>query len=337
MQHQIVHTLAEDDWRSFVDRHPHSNIFHTPEMYQVYAEAKGYHPSVWAAIGQSNQPLALMIPVEVTGITSLPKLLSTRAVAYGSVLCDSSSESKAALGDILRAYLRRRDRSALFTELRNLSDLSSIQPLLEKLGFRYEEHLNYLIDLNRPEEAVLQGIGRRTRKQIRRGLRQGEVKVTQVQNPGELALVYELLQKTYAAARVPLADRSLFEAAFRILHPRGMARFMLARVGEKCAACSVELLFKDTVYGWYGGGDREFSAYVPNELLMWHVLRWGVENGYRLYDFGGAGKPDEDYGVRDFKAKFGGQLVSFGRNTHIHAPRLLRLVQSMYEIWRRYL
>jgi len=33
----------------------------------------------------------------------------------------------------------------------------------------------------------------------------------------------------------------------------------------------------------------------------------GVGNGYRLYDFG-TGRPDVEYGVRDFKAKFGGEL-----------------------------
>ena len=27
----------------------------------------------------------------------------------------------------------------------------------------------------------------------------------------------------------------------------------------------------------------------------------------------GAGKPDEEYGVRDFKAEFGGELVEHGR------------------------
>ena len=38
---------------------------------------------------------------------------------------------------------------------------------------------------------------------------------------------------------------------------------------------------------------------------MWHTLDWGAEDGYSLNNFGGAGKPDEEYGVRDFKAKFG--------------------------------
>ena len=36
--------------------------------------------------------------------------------------------------------------------------------------------------------------------------------------------------------------------------------------------------------------------------------------------FGGAGKPDKPYGVRDYKLKFGGQLVNWGRFEKVHKP-----------------
>jgi lipid II:glycine glycyltransferase (peptidoglycan interpeptide bridge formation enzyme) len=81
--------------------------------------------------------------------------------------------------------------------------------------------------------------------------------------------------------------------------------------------------------------DREYGRYVPNELLAWYILRWGAENGYQVYDFGGAGKPDEEYGVRDFKAKFGGQLVNFGRNTCVHAPLALAVSRIGYRVYRK--
>ena len=55
-----------------------------------------------------------------------------------------------------------------------------------------------------------------------------------------------------------------------------------------------------------------------------------------MYDFGGAGKPDEEYGVRDFKAKFGGELVCYGRNTCVHAPVLLQFSRFGYDILRRF-
>ncbi len=281
--------------------------------------------------------LALLLPVQITLKGGLLHRLTTRAVVYGSVLCEPTLAGKQALADLLRTYAQEMGRASLFTELRNLSDLSDLQPILTGHGFVYEEHLNYLIDLDRSPEEVMQSFGRRTRKKIRRELRRGKVIVEEINHPGQISIWYELLAETYAQAQVPLADRSLFDAAFEVLHPKGMVKFLLTRVDDAYVAASAELTYKDVIYGWYGGTDRAYSQYLPTELLMWHILRWGVENGYRVYDFGGAGKPDEEYGVRDFKAKFGGELVCYGRNTCVHSPYLLAISTRGYEIYRRFL
>lgn len=333
----IDNNLPEDKWRGFVEQHPAGNIFHTPEMYQVFAQAKNHQPLLWAATDGEGQVLALLLPVQITLRDGLLRRLTTRAVVYGSVLYDPSPVGEEALAGLLRTYVHETGREVLFTELRNLSDLSPVQPVLNNNGFAYEDHLNYLVDLSRPPEAVLQSMGKRTRKKIRRALRQGEVMIEEVKRREQVVLCYELLRRTYATARVPLADRSLFEAAFDVLHPRGMIKFLLARIDDSYVAGSVELVYKDTIYGWYGGMDRAYSHYIPNELLLWHIFRWGAENGHKVYDFGGAGKPDEEYGVRDFKAKFGGELVCFGRNIYVHAPALMRLSRWAYSAYRRFL
>jgi CelD/BcsL family acetyltransferase involved in cellulose biosynthesis len=335
---KIVQFLEETIWRRFVAEHLGGSVFHTPEMFQVFARTKGHQPAMWAAVDSDGQRvLALLLPVQITLIGGLLRRLTTRAVVYGSVLCEPGPAGTEALAVLLRTYVQEVGREVLFTELRNLSDLSPIQSTLTDCGFVYEGHLNYLIDLDRPVEEIMQGIGARTRKNIRRGLRRGEVVIEEIVTREQIPLCYGVLRKTYAAARVPLADYSLFEAAFDILYPRGMIRFVLARVGDAWAGTSVELLYKDIVYGWYGGVDREYSDYAPNELLMWHILQWSAEHGYRTYDFGGAGKPDEEYGVRDFKAKFGGELVSFGRNTYTHAPWMRWVSEQGYRLLRRWL
>jgi lipid II:glycine glycyltransferase (peptidoglycan interpeptide bridge formation enzyme) len=334
---RILRSLDEECWRHFVESQPAGNAFHTPEMFHVFARAKGHQPTLWAATDDGGQVLALLLPVQHTLIDGWLRRLTTRAVVYGSVLHAPGPKGQEALALLLRTYRQEVSGTALFTELRNLSNMEAGQPILGEHGFVYEEHLNYLIDLKRPPEAILQSIGRRTRKNIRRGLRRGKVVVEEAKEREEMAVCYDLLRQTYQAAQVPLADRSLFEAAFALLYPKGMVRFTLARVGQSPAAASVELLYKDVIYGWYGAVDRTYSSYVPNELLMWHILQWGAENGYRLYDFGGAGKPDEEYGVRDFKAKFGGDLVCYGRNIYVHTPALLQLSQWAYEAYRRFL
>jgi serine/alanine adding enzyme len=336
----VVRTLAEKEWCRFVKEQPEGNIFHTPEMFQIFTRTKGHRPTLWAAVddnGGDHRPLALLLPVHITLMDGLFRRLTTRAIVYGGTLCVPGPDGEKALAKLLQAYKREAKGSALFTELRNLSDTGPLQSTLNDNGFVYAGHLNYLVDLNRPSEAVLQSIGQRTRKKIRHALRQGKVIVEECNRREQVAICYQLLQKTYAAAQVPLADWSLFEAAFDILYPHGMVRFLLARIGDDCAAASVELIYKDRIYGWYGGMDRAYSDYVPNELLLWHIFQWGADNGYKVYDFGGAGKPGEEYGVRDFKAKFGGELVCYGRHTCVHAPRLLALSQRAYTVYRKFL
>jgi len=333
---KVVRSLEKKVWRDFTDSHSESNVFHTPEMFQVFARAKNHRPTLWAVTDDDGRVFALLLPVQITLIERLRRL-TTRAVAHGSVLYAQQPKGREALALLLRTYTQEVGGALLFTELRNLADLSDVQPILREYHFVYEDHLNYLIDLQHPPEALLQNIGPRTRKHIRRGLRRGEIVVEEAREREQVAVCYDLLCQSYQRARIPLADRSLFEAAFDLLYPEGMVRFTLARMGQVPVAASVELLYKDVIYGWYGGVDRSYGSYTPNELLLWHILRWGAENGYRLYDFGGAGRTDEEYGVRDFKAKFGGTLVCYGRNTYVHAPALLRLSQWGYRIYQHFL
>lgn len=332
---EITSTVDEEVWRQFVARLPQGNIFHTPEMFHVFERTAGHRPRVWAAVEGGGRLRALFTPVQLSLYGGLLRPLTTRSIAYGSVLCDADPEGQMALRALLYAYRRVAARGALFTEMRNLSDLSAVQPVLNDCGFRYEEHLNYIIDISGSADKILARMGPRTRKHIRQGLRRGDVEVRQVTTREQVHACYDLIKRTYSAARVPLADRTLFEAAFDVLYPRGMVKFWLACVQGTEVATSVELLCKDTMYGWYGGLDRAYAEYSPGEMLMWHILVWGMQHDYRLYDFGGAGRPDETYRVRDFKAKFGGELVCFGRNTCVHARLLLGVSTWGYRLLRR--
>lgn len=332
---KIVNSLDDGAWRSFVDQHPSGNIFHTPEMFSVFERALGHCPRLYAAVDGDGQVQALLLPMQVTLLDGPLRRLTTRSIAYGGVLCSNSSTGREALEILLWEYSVGAHREVLFTELRHLSDMTPIKPVLTHCGFAYEDHLNYLIDLSGSPGEVLQNIGTRTRKHIRQALRKEMVIVEEMSDPHLLPIWYEMVRKSYEAARVPLADRSLFEAVFSILQPRGMAQFWLARIDSTFIAASVELLYKDVIYGWYSGVDRTYASESPGELLMWRVLEHGSLSGFKVYDFGGAGKPNEEYGVRDFKAKFGGQLVCYGRNTKVHSPNLLRWSERGYAVYRR--
>ncbi len=237
---------------------------------------------------------------------------------------------------LLEAYKREVKGSVLFTELRNLSDLSEIQPVLSEKGFAYEGHLNFLIDLTRPCEEIWQSIRSNARRNIRRA-RSLQVVVKEANDLDLVFSAYALLGNTYKRFQVPLADDSLFRSAFETLHPQNMLKIFAAQIGDVDIGVLMLLIYKDTIYYWYTGTAREYASYRAGDLLVWHAIEWGNQHDFHTLDFGGAGKPGVEYGVRDFKAKFGGTLVNYGRNICVHTPVKLKLSQMAYHIARRFL
>jgi serine/alanine adding enzyme len=342
----VTRQLEEPAWRDFVARQPGANIFHTPEMTDVFAQARGHRVSTWGATDAAGVLRALFLPVEVALGGHLPRVargvtraLTSRAVAYGGAACAGDEAGYQALGELLAAY-RRHAPHVLFTEVRHISDAPGMSGALRAAGFVHERHLNYLIRLDRPEGHLWAALSRSARQRIRSGERKGVVVEAVAVTPGaqgsvEAGQAYRLLDQVYRRARVPLADRSLFDAAVAVLGPRAMCRLVTARLGSEVIGARFVLLHKGRMIDWYAGSDRSFAAFSPNEVLVWHVLRWGRAQGFELFDFGGAGRPDQHYGPREFKAKFGGELVDLGRDVLVHTPLRLRLSRAGYDLGRR--
>ena len=331
---KIVRQLEPARWKTFVDENPDGNIFHTPEMFEVYARAKGHRPELWAAVDDQGHPLALLPVVKLTLLSGPLRFLTTRAVGYGSVLAAPNEQGRAALNLLLDQYKKEARGNALFTELRNQSDLHQVQAALGERGFVYEDHLNFISDLALPEDTLWRKISKRKRDSIRAAQNHGTT-IEELTDPAKFDIAYGFLQDVYARVHVPLADASLFRAAFDVLAPRGMFKILLARVGEKYAGSLFLLTYHGRILYWYIGADRAMTAGAPSEVLVWHAMQWGKANGYSTFDFGGGGKPTEPYGPREFKSRFGGTQVNFGRHVCVHSPLRLKLSQVGYQLYRR--
>jgi lipid II:glycine glycyltransferase (peptidoglycan interpeptide bridge formation enzyme) len=134
--------------------------------------------------------------------------------------------------------------------------------------------------------------------------------------------------------KVPLVDISLFESAFQHLVPHGLAKFFVARYEDNYIGARAVLLYKDRIYDWYAGASVDMLSFYPNECLVWHILKWGIENKYSIFDFGGAGKPDKPYGPREFKRRFGGELVNYGRNVCTYSRGKTKIAEIGFKMYR---
>ena len=332
---RVVRSLDEERWSSFVDEQPKSSIFHTPQMHRVFGETRNHRPGVWAAVGEDEAVHALLTPVAIATVGGPLRALTTRVVAFAGPLVSRGTSERAILETLLRAYQRQSPRAALFTEFRNPIDPGDLGPTLASCGFRHEAHLNFLVDLTLPEDELWERVAPSARRNVRKALRM-EVTVEEARDPGGIAAGYGVLREVYRRIRVPLPDRSLFDAGFRILAPLGRFTMLLARVQERTIGVLTLLRYHGVVTYWYTGTLREDAAYRAGDLLVWHAILSG-RAGDRVLDFGGAGRPDHPYGVRDFKAKYGGALLEPGRDVWVPSPLRMRVTTAGYEAVRRFL
>ena len=106
---------------------------------------------------------------------------------------------------------------------------------------------------------------------------------------------------------------------------KNILKTFVAVYNDKIIGCRLVLCFGDVVYDWYSGASNEHLDKYPNDFLPWKVMEWASQNGFKCFDFGGAGKPNVHYGVREHKLKFGGELVEFGRFEKIHNRSLMKV------------
>lgn len=332
---KAMDSVNKEDWDKFVYDHPQGNIFQTSEMAEVYKRTKNYEPISLAVVDSSNDEiLAVLQAVVIKEMNRFLGPLTARSIITGGPLFMEGENGQEAGMMLMEYYDKIVRKKALYTQIRNMWDTSAISGFLNNVGYTYEEHLNFLNNINMNKDELWKKLSKTRRNNITKGHHLG-VSVEEVNNSNAISVVYRLLQETYTNAKLPLADISLFESIYAILKPKSMAKFFLATHEERYIGAIVPLLFKKIIFIWYLGSSRDYLRLYPNDILIWHVLEWGSENDYCTVDMGGAGKPDEEYGVREFKKRFGGQLVNFGRYTKIHSPIKMKIAEKGFEVYRK--
>jgi lipid II:glycine glycyltransferase (peptidoglycan interpeptide bridge formation enzyme) len=331
---EITDSPDREQWSDFVYNHPYGNIFQTPDMAEVYKRTKNYEPITLAATTTNNDEiLAILHAVVIKEMKGMLGKFSARSIIQGGPLFIDNEKGVEALRRLMEYYDEIARKEALYTDIRALWDTSNISGLFNGLGYEYEEHLNFLIDLNRSEEEIWQGIHKSRRKGINRAASKG-VKIEEMGDKKLVPFFYEIIDETYKHAKIPLADVSLFDSAFELLVPKSMAIFYLAKYENMYIGARAILNYKDLIYDWYAGALLEYLSLYINEALVWHSLKEGVNNGYHLFNFGGAGKPNEEYGVREFKRRFGGKMVNLGRYRKIYSPFKMKIAEKGFEVYK---
>ena len=207
----------------------------------------------------------------------------------------------------------------IYIETRNFHNYSRWKEVFQKAGFAYQSHLNFHVDTSSIKLAQSR-IGKHRWRYIRLSMRDG-AKIVDKPTIQQVRAFYTILQDLYRTkVRTPLWSWEFFERLYYVEH----AKYILVELdGKIVGGTACVCLPGKAVYEWYACGlDNCRDDIRPLSVAIWGEMQYAAENGYPLFDFMGAGSPDQPYGVRDFKAEFGGELVEHGRFLCIRKPLL---------------
>lgn len=294
----------EKKWEKFVLDHPNGNFFQSPAAYEFFRSVDDYQPVLLTA-EEENIIKGVLSAVIITE-HGIKGYFSRRCIVWGGPIANSD-ELAGLLIDELDTYLKSK---IIYTEFRNLFDLSDLNDYFIKSGYELEDRINYIVEIE-TVEANKKKLNENRRRQINKSLKSG-VEIVSPKELNEVKEFYSILKILYIErVKKPLPDFCFFEQFFLI---PDVGKYFLIKFDGKIIGGIMCPVFKDTIYEWYVCGlDTEYKDQSPSVMATWAAIAYGINNGLKYFDFMGAGKPEEDYGVREFKSKFGGELVQYGR------------------------
>ena len=350
--------IDPQQWQSLVERSPYATWFQTPEAYQFYAsvnnemtpfafgieddEAKGERLEVKGTEnGQADTPASTPYTLHSTpalkGLivgyitrerSALKQFFTRRAIIIGGPLLaeDISDEALSALLNTVKNLPslqgRAGERLPIYIETRNFHDYSKWRTVFEANGFAYQPHLNFHVDTS-SVEVVDKNLGKSRKRDVCMTIRAGAKPVV---NPTieQVKEYYKILRDLYIfKVKKPLFSWHFFEQLYNTAH----GRFILTEYqGQIIGGTVCVVLPNKAVYEWFVCGvDGVYEHIFPSSYATYLGIRYAAENSCLIFDMMGAGKPEEAYGVRDFKARYGGELVEYGRYLCIRKPLLYKI------------
>lgn len=295
-------------WEELLVTSRNGSIFQTPGFYRFSLSTAGHEPFIFIG-GSDGRYDMLMAGIIQHESNPLTKALSKRAIVNGGIV----TRGEVAPGDLvvfLKTACKGLKKKAVYLEIRNLNDYSGMADIFTTAGFKYIPHLNFHVNVTTKEDAFRQ-LNQSRRRQIRKSLDFG-AEIISDPTTEEIKEFYGILDETYRKkVRKPLPREEFFH---RFLNSE-IGLFLLIRFNNKIIGGIMCPVYDGKViYEWYvAGEDGKYDGIYPSVLATWAAIEYAAKNGIETFDFMGAGSPDEQYGVREFKSKFGVEQVEYGR------------------------
>lgn len=315
-----ISRIDRSQWTDLIKGNDTASFFQTPECYQFYASLNFLKPFVYA-VSENDVLVGVICGYIIADGNIAKRFFSRRAIVPGGLLLHANISQKA-LQTLLHEATTQLKSKAIYLEIRNYNDYSVYRPAIEATGFVYNAHLNFHVAT--PDvESVLKKLNVTKRRDVKLSRNEGADWI-ESKDPEDVKEYYEILQDLYInKVKTPLFPFEFFEKLVQLEN----GKLFVIKYKNKVIGGSVCVALPGVaLYEWFVCGlDGQIKNVFPSTIATYAAIEYAAGNGFKRFDMMGAGKPDEAYGVREFKSKFGGKLLEQGRFLYVFKPRLFNL------------
>lgn len=333
LQENFKILYAEDSeqskqWSALFSKLPSElkDLHYLPEYGMIYHATYGQKPFAAVLSTPNGMLLQAFVQKKLTGLEFLrgaarENLDSEIANPYGfgGPLAVADGESKINF-DIFEKNLKIfGEEKQIAAEFTQVTPFQPVEGFLRGCGVSLQKLKEMVVvDLTLSASELEQGLSRGCKSNVNKAKRAG-VHVESVACTSEnLALFQELYLKTMerqGATKRWIFPASYFQNCVRFLGDEKTALFF-AKIGPEVVAAHFVLHGFNTAYYHFGASDEKYFESRATNLLMWEIILWAKQKGYKNYNLGGGVSNTEDDNLLRFKAGFSkkrASLYGYGR------------------------
>jgi serine/alanine adding enzyme len=311
--------ISQSKWESFISKNSLVNPFQSPAFFYFYNSITSLSAQAFA-IEESDELLALCV-VTFQKEKGLKAYFSRRAIIYGGPIITNDPIGSEALTFLLESILNDLKHKVIYIETRNFNDYSDYKDCFASQGWHYEPYLDIQLSLEgKSSEDILGAMKYNRRREINLSLKEGAT-CRPAENTEEVMAIYDILKDLYKQrVNRPMPSHDFFIKLFQ----SETGKVFVVLHNQKVIGGSFCIYYpQNSIYTMYYCGLRDYHARIfPTHLAIWAAIDFGVKNKLKKIDLMGAGKPGIEYGVRKYKAEFGGEMVEHGRFLKVCNPVL---------------
>jgi hypothetical protein len=284
----------ETVWRGFLGRVEFPAHYDTPEfLLEPYWVDK--HPFAVLAFNDTRIVGVLTGLHEgnevVSGLSSRPQ-----------ICLDPTADALSTTNLLLEGLLTEARGANLVTLY---SWATSPLPVFQQRGFSVRELEGVVVlDLSAGAQALFDGFAKNRRRDVRLAIRNG-IEVAEETTEEDLRAYWEVYSAWRETERKQIQHNRSLDNIARVHNMRHNHRRFLARYqGKVIAASGVRFCPGGMIEYANNCSLDEYMKLLPNDLLVWRMVEWACQHGFKRYCLGGA---------HPFLRKWGGTIVPIHR------------------------